>query len=280
MDIAEIMTGSPVTVGPPSPADEALRLMADRGVRHLPVMDGSSLVGIVSERDLLAAVGWLVPDGPVPQSSLPSPRSAVAVADVMRPEPLTVTPDDTVVSACVILQVERIGCLPVVDESGQQLLGIVTEMDVLAAYARACREGRLDGDVDPPLAEHMSRDVAVLQHDGALIDAVTLCRAVHGRHLPIVEDGRLVGIVSDRDLRAALGAGRGPEEPVAGFMARDVVTIGSDARLSEAAAVMSEHRFGALPVMEAGRLVGIVTLTDVVEHCIESLREPDPGRGA
>jgi CBS domain-containing protein len=286
MQIATIMSDRPLTVGPKDSAADALRTMHERHVRHLPVVHGDRLVGEVSERDLLFAVGWLADDpraARFPHDASHQAARAVTVAEVMRGAPSTLSPDDTVVTACVLFQVERIGCAPVLDAAGA-LVGIVTETDLLTAYWTACKDGRLDGDVDPPVSEHMSADPVALQADAELADAVTLCRAVHGRHLPVVDGERLIGIVSDRDLRAAAGSGLGPEHRVTEIMARDVVTIRPDEPLSRAAELMDDGRIGALPVVEDGALVGILTLTDVVDHCINTLREPEgrepEGRGA
>ncbi|MHC5210637.1 MAG: CBS domain-containing protein [Planctomycetota bacterium] len=277
MQISSIMSGRPLTVTPHTSAADALRAMHERHVRHLPVVHEERLVGEVSERDLLLAVGWLA-DGAGAAAYEPdaSHRTAheTTVAELMRSAPSTLTRGDTVVTACVLFQVEQIGCAPVLDDDGA-LVGIVTETDLLKAYWSACRDGRLEGDVDPPVSEHMTRDPVALQVDADLSDAVTLCRAVHGRHLPVLDEGRLAGIISDRDLRAAAGAGIGPERGVAQEMTRDVITVAPDAPLSRAAELMDDGRIGALPVVEDGQLVGILTLTDVVDHCINTLRDPD-----
>ncbi len=274
MDVSAIMTHRPVTVSPETGLDEALRLMADEDVRHLPIMGEGGLLGVLSERDLLAEAGWLPrPEGEAP-SDADGPRNVV---DVMHADPTTVMPEDTLVTACVSFQVDRIGCLPVMD-GNNALVGLITESDVLAAFWKACREGNLEGDVDPPIRAHMTTRLATLPASTDLADATAHAADVHGRHFPVVADGRLVGILSDRDLRAAHGEGRRDDTPVADLMSTDVVTLGPDAPLSEAARLMAEGKLGALPVVEGERLLGILTLTDVVEHCLGTLREPEPRR--
>lgn len=99
------------------------------------------------------------------------------------------------------------------------------------------------------------------------------------RHLPVVEKGKLAGIVSDRDLYKALGPRSNSNaieankdqtqlyvanNKVAHIMHRGVVTITPEAMASEAASKMVEHRIGALPVVEGDKLVGIVTATDIL----------------
>jgi acetoin utilization protein AcuB len=82
------------------------------------------------------------------------------------------------------------------------------------------------------------------------------------RHLPVVTGGRLIGMVSDRDVRSAVA---GPPGPGAGrIMTPDPVTVSPDTRIEHAARLMLDRRFGSLPVVDATTLVGIVTYTDLL----------------
>lgn len=81
------------------------------------------------------------------------------------------------------------------------------------------------------------------------------------RHLPVVRLGRLVGMVSDRDLRVARALA---EEPTVGRICREeVISVGPGTPVEEASRLMLEHKIGALPVVEDGALVGIVTESDL-----------------
>jgi acetoin utilization protein AcuB len=113
------------------------------------------------------------------------------------------------------------------------------------------------------------------------------------RHLPVVEGGRLVGMVTDRDLRHALPSRAvSLEEHEIPFlaekvriwevMARAVVTIYREAPIEDAARLLLKYRIGGLPVVQGEKLVGIITKTDLVRallHQQESnLRPPSPRR--
>lgn len=274
MDVADILTPEPITIGPGERPADALQLMQAEDVRHLPVVEGGVLVGIVSDRDLLRDFGWM-PDLP---RAVAGTRRAATVLELMHPDPDTVTPRDTVVTAAVQLSVRKIGCLPVLD--GDRLVGIVTEMDLLAAYARGCGEGAIEAALDVPVRGIMRRPVHSVEASATLDQAAERSYALHVRHLPVLREGRLAGIVSDRDLRAARGAGRPGGTRVAEFMARDPVTIAPEAHASEAARRMLRHRFSALPVVQDGALAGMLTLTDLLDHCTQALheREPAPAR--
>jgi len=104
------------------------------------------------------------------------------------------------------------------------------------------------------------------------------------RHLLVLADGALVGIFSDHDLQAA-SLPAGPDFPAAAreaqlervavgdAMTKNPRTVHPDASLLEAARLILEHRFRALPVVDGGRLVGIITETDIVRAFIK-LAEP------
>jgi CBS domain-containing protein len=263
MNVADVMTSPVFTVDATAELDQAMELMDRHDMRHLPVLEGGGLVGVVSDRDLLEATGWEPAHG----------RGTHPIRDVMHRPVATVHPDDTVVSATVELVLRKIGCLPVI--AGDALVGILTESDLLAAWIRAAREGRLEGTIDPDVDRLMTRDLITLSPRATLADGLALCRSSEVRHLPVVEDGEVVGIVSDRDLRRAQGRNLAGDTPVDKIMTREVVFMGEHVPLHEAADRMVERNIGAVLVLEEGALVGIITLTDLLGHCLEALREPE-----
>jgi len=111
-------------------ADDVMRL---GGVRHVPVVDGERLVGIVSQRDLLhAAASSLLELAPERERGW---LARVHVRDVMTTRVHTVGPAQPVADAVALLLEHRVGCLPVVEDG--RLVGIVTETDCLRHLARA-----------------------------------------------------------------------------------------------------------------------------------------------
>lgn len=99
-------------------------------------------------------------------------------------------------------------------------------------------------------------------------DAFRAMHAAGVRHLPVVGDGKLVGMLSERDVlrfRARIDFDHDWwREPVATAMQAPVQTAGPADSLSEAAGRLAAARIGALPIVELGRLVGLVTVTDVL----------------
>lgn len=123
--------------------------------------------------------------------------------------------------------------------------------------------------------EVMTQNPEYIETRSTLRDAIGKLRELNVRHLPVVHDGELVGIVSDRDL-VALTRGLdllAPVEmeavldrPMADLMQGDVITVDEDTEVSEVIDTMIDQRIGALPVLDAhtGRLCGIVSYIDIL----------------
>lgn len=138
------------------------------------------------------------------------------------------------------------------------------------------------------VSEVMTPDPIVIESDLPLAEVERLMEEHNVRRLPVLEDGRLVGIISKGDLREARMAelaSRHPYEPVdkgswltvAEAMTSPVITVTPQAPLVEAARLMLEHKIGGLPVMEFGQLVGILTDTDIICLLVkETLSDEEP----
>ena len=269
MNIRSLMTADPAVIRPDATLDEALDLMEELDVRHLPVVEDGALLGVLSDRDLLAHAGLL--------AFRPGSNEPPATVGEGLDRPITTaTPDDQVVTAAVDLVLGRIGCLPVMDEG--RLVGILTEFDLARGYGDACRNSPALADLDPRVEVEMSANPVSIAPSETLADASARLEELGVRHLPVVDDGALVGILSDRDLRKAAGRGLAPTRTVSSAMTKDPLTVDRDAKLSVATVLMHEAKVSSLPVVSDGRLVGILTLTDLLDHCMNALREPDAPR--
>jgi len=125
-------------------------------------------------------------------------------------------------------------------------------------------------------AEVMSPSPYVARSTDSVGKVMRVLSEADVRHLPIVDEGALVGIVSDRDLRAVLpwtstelgelAPARHLSQPIASLMSSDVVSVDTETELTEVIDLMLEHKIGAVPVVEAGsaKLVGIVSYVDVL----------------
>ena len=121
----------------------------------------------------------------------------------------------------------------------------------------------------PPrtVAEIMTAPVLVAAPATTVGDARLVQRQLRIRHLPVLQDGLLVGIVSDRDLRGAPDG----SAAVAAVMTRTVFVLSPEASLRQAARLFRERRFDAMPVLRGRELAGIVSVVDVARALEERL---------
>lgn len=132
------------------------------------------------------------------------------------------------------------------------------------------------------VADIMSRDLVTLTEEDTLADARACMNRGRMRHLPVVRDGKLVGLVTHRDLLAAslsVFAEVSAREERTLFatisvreLMHDAVTVSPKMPVREAGRMMLEHKFGCLPVVDAeGVLVGIVTEADFLHLAVRML---------
>lgn len=129
MEIRDIMTANPLTARLGTTVFDAIRTLESEQIRHLPIVEGGELVGIVSDRDLLRFSHAALLEDPDAART----RLQVAVSTLMTSDPSCVAPDDDVDDAIDLMLENRIGALPVVDEAEGRLVGILSYVDVMRA---------------------------------------------------------------------------------------------------------------------------------------------------
>ncbi|HEU4367515.1 MAG TPA: CBS domain-containing protein [Methylomirabilota bacterium] len=112
--------------------------------------------------------------------------------------------------------------------------------------------------------DRMSRPAVTVAAAAPITEALQLMVARRIHYLPVVDGTTLVGIVDTDDVLGTRRSGPPRGADVAAVMSAPVVSIGPGASLDEAMRLMADRRIGALPVVEDGRLVGILTQSDVV----------------
>lgn len=143
MLVRDILRSPAVTVSPDTTLADAYRTMQEKSIRHLPVVDGTRLVGVVTDRDLRLATSALAPT-PFPPGS--------KVSEVMCGTPLTADLADPVEDAARTMRERKIGCLPIVDDG--RLVGIITGLDLLDALIRMTGVDKPSGRLEVRLADN------------------------------------------------------------------------------------------------------------------------------
>jgi CBS domain-containing protein len=269
MYIRDLMTHSVITAPPTMSLALAQRLMHDHHIRHLPVVRGLQLIGLVTDRDLRQAlpspITTLTPD------EITYKMATIAIATCMTREVIAVPPEADIVQGTRRLLEGPYGCLPVL--SSGQLVGLVTAIDLLRGFLMDL------GSVAAylPVRTYMHAAPLAGHKDDLVSQAQQRMQSATIRHLPIVtEDGRLLGLLSDRDLRQA-GASSMPllaryEAPtllmamqVKDIMSTDVYAATEETTVATAGQLFLDHKLSCLPVVDPDyRLVGILTVTDLL----------------
>ena len=138
------------------------------------------------------------------------------------------------------------------------------------------------------VGERMSHPVITVPPEMPVVDALNLMRREHIRRTPVVKDGKMVGIVSDKDL---LNASPSPATSLSVWemnyllskitirdvMTRQVLSVSEDTPIEEAARIMADNKIGGLPVLRDGRIVGIITETDLFKVLLELMGAREMG---
>jgi CBS domain-containing protein len=264
--VRDLMSSRLVTVNPDVDLAFAMQLMLWSGVRHLPVVEDEDLVGILSDRDFLPTES-----GGTMKDFLGQP-----VRQVMTSEVKTIAPDEDARTASAMMATAHINALPVVDEEGA-LIGIVTSSDILAERGRLFFKVGA-GEV-PGVEAVMTRNPSVAHRDDSVREVAMRMIDEGIRHMPVVDEGSVVGMLSERDLRGVVGDLRGfldqDETPldsqrVDEVMTPNPVTVPLTASLFDLASCYIDDRIGAVPVVdEDDKLVGVVSYVDLLGYLMK-----------
>ena len=137
------------------------------------------------------------------------------------------------------------------------------------------------------VSDAMTKDPRSIEASASVVDAARLMREEHIGSLPITDAEQLLGMITDRDITTRVVAeAADPETTSAGDVcSRDVISVEADKDHEEAIELMARHQVRRLPVVENGRLVGIVAQADIARtenekrtgELVEAISEPSEG---
>lgn len=270
MIVRDAMHQCTLTTNPNRSLSEAVVAMESLNVKRLPVLLGSSLVGLLTEGDVVRYLPALH-EGLTPwQFALRAGK--VKVSEAMCPTVLTTRPDTLLDDAVHTMIARRVGGLPVLDDDGL-LIGMLTLTDVLRAASRAPR------DTWGAVREHMTHGVIAVEANGPASEAAARLKVTSLRVLPVTENGQLVGVIHGRDVNAAVSRAAathgdtvmGDQFFLKGVKARDLMrpaggVVLASVPMRDAVMRMLEADVHGLPVVsDGGHLLGVVTVSDVLK---------------
>ena len=138
------------------------------------------------------------------------------------------------------------------------------------------------------VGERMSRPVISVSPEAPINDVLAMFKKEHIRRAPVLKEGKLVGIVSERDLLHATSSSVTTlsiwelnylisKVKVKNVMTKKVITVSKDTPIEEAARIMADKKLGGLPVMDGERVVGVITETDLFKIFLELMGARDKG---
>lgn len=272
--VARVMTSDPVSVHPDDSLDQVASAMGTVEARHVPVVSGGRLVGIIALRDLLAAEPPLLD-----REHLESWLHRVKARRIMSRHPIVVRPAARLGEAASAMVRHDISCLPIVSDD-DELVGIVTVADLVRRAIDLLDREEAALGVTPSVSHLMTPSVITIAAATSLVTAEALMRRHHIHHLVVVEgEQHVVGILSDHDVAAAMPSNvqrhsrRELGDAIAGLtvsdaMTRHPLTVTPELPAADAARLLLREKIGSAPVTWKGRLVGIVTERDFLSYVL------------
>lgn len=268
-EILQVAKSPVVTMASTTPIYDSVKIMVREGFRRIPIANPGTkaLEGIVTATDVVDYLGGGRKFELINQKfggnffkAINEPIKLIMTKDVF-----TVKTTAKIGDAIGLMKAKNLGGLPIVDEENR-VKAIITERDVASLFA-----DKISG---VKVADVMSEKVVTALSKTTIFEAEKTMVTQGFRRLPIVSDGKLVGIITTMDIIRFFGSGKVFEylrsgnimqvlnTPAVEVATKEVSTIEPNADVGQAAKIMRDKNIGALPVVENDRLVGILTERD------------------
>ncbi len=279
-DVLTIATNEVVTAPPTTTIIGAIKIMTSYGFGRLPIADAGTrrLLGFVTGVDVVDFLGGGIRHNLLKKKYERNILAAINadIREIMSPRLISIGEKASVEEALRLMYEKNVGGLPVVDDEGR-IKALVTEHDFAKLVAGVNTGIKVEEFMSP----------SVITANGQIsIEKTTKIMVQPGgfRKLPVVQDSILIGMVTASDIMRYLGSGEAFEKVVTGdigdvmsqpikvLVRRDIVSTEKDADLGWAAETMMDKGVGALPVMDKGSLLGIITKRDFIRAFAEEKR--------
>jgi CBS domain-containing protein len=268
-EILSIAKGPVKVAAPTMPIYDAVQMMAKEGFRRLPIANPGTrhLEGIITATDVIDYLGGGQKFEIIQQKYGGNFFKAInePVKLIMTQKVVSVRATAKIDDAIDKMKKSNLGGLPIVDEN-DSVKGIITERDIAGLFA-----DRMSG---VRVSQLMSQDVVTALPRTTVFECEKTMATQGFRRLPIVSDGKVLGIITTMDIIRFFGSGEVFKHlrsdtiiQVLNTLALEIATkpvstIEPEADVGQAAKIMHEKDIGAVPVVKSGKLVGIITERD------------------
>jgi len=268
-EIMHVAKGTVVTMPSTTGIYEAIKKMAKEGFRRIPLANPATkrIEGIATASDIIDYLGGGEKFGIIQRKYDGNFFKAInePIKLIMTKKVITIKTSARVSEALELMKEKNLGGLPVVDEENR-IRAIITERDIASLFA-----DRISGVT---VAQLMSEKVVTALPRTTIFEIEKTMMTQGFRRLPIVSDGRVLGIITTMDVVRFFGSGKVFEylrsgtiiqvlnNPALEIATKTVTTVMPEADVGQAAKIMQEKNIGALPVVKSGKLVGMITERD------------------
>jgi len=279
-DVLTIATTDVVTAPPTTTIIGAIKIMTSYGFGRLPIADAGTrrLIGFVTGVDVVDFLGGGIRHNLLKKKYEGNILAAINadIREIMSPGIISIGEKASVEEALKLMYEKNVGGLPVVDEE-TRIKALITEHDFAKLVAGL--------NTGISVEEFMSPNV-ITANGQISIEKTTKMMVQQGgfRKLPVVQDSIMMGMVTASDIMRYLGSGEAfgkvvtgdigdvMSQPIKTLVRRDLISTDKEADLGAAAELMMVKGVGALPVMDNGSLLGIITKRDFIRAFAEEKR--------
>jgi CBS domain-containing protein len=255
MKVEDVMTKEIITVDKDVNLKHVMDLMKKNEITKIPVLEDKKLVGIVSDNIIAYKLGSIRKKG-VPPSRLHASSVTDKNIDCIKP--------DTEVKT-ILKKVGKPGPTMLCVTDNSNLLGVVTKADLLPLVKSK-----------KPVREIMNKKVLTVSSDDRVVHARRIMIDEDIARLPVIDNGRLVGMISDNEIAFAfanikrsfpLGHQKHQlEELLVGYVMKiPAIWTTPNVTIEEAAKIMDKNNLGALPLIKSDKIIGIISRTDLLK---------------
>lgn len=258
MKVKEIMSRRLITIDVDRNINDAIKLMKRKKVSRLLVKDKGKIIGIITERDIARRLGYW--------KERKLPVTHIYVSSAYTKDLKTIDEEADISEASKLMSKYKISSLVVTKEN--EVCGIITKTDLIKSLK----------DNKTPVKEIMKKPITV-PLGSSLLRARRIMIENRIKRLLVLRGNELVGIVTEGDIARALTSFRKfvedkhldkrmKEIKIDDVMTKDLITIDEGRSIGEAASIMVKKDISSLPVVKDGKLIGIVTKTDLIKVLI------------
>ena len=268
-EILTIAKGQVVMVAPTTPIYDAIQIMAKKGFRRLPIANPGTkhLEGIVTATDIIDYLGGGKKFEIIKQKHGGNLFKAInePIKLIMTQKVVSIRTNAKISEAIEKMKESNLGGLPVVNEKNS-VKAIITERDIANLIPEKISSIKIP--------QIMSERVVTALPTTTIFETAKTMATEGFRRLPIVSEGKLMGIITVMDIIRFFGTGKVFQylrsgtitqvlnTPALEIATKNVTTIQPEADIGEAAKIMRQKNIGALPVVKEGKLIGIITERD------------------